>query len=63
MRFVKVLALIVGSVLLILVSMLFTGVLFQSLLGAAAVFFLVCSIGALRLMKHTKAPVEGDLLE
>ena len=43
MRFVKVLALIVGSVLLIPVLMLLIGVVFQSVLGAVAVFILLLS--------------------
>ena len=43
MRFVKVLALIVGSVLLIPVLMLLIGVVFQSVLSAVAVFILLLS--------------------
>ncbi len=42
MRFVKGLALVVGSLLLIPVSVLLIGVLFQSLLGAAVFIILPC---------------------
>ena len=43
MRFMKVLALIVGSVLLIPISVFLMGVVFQSVLGAVAVFILLLS--------------------
>jgi hypothetical protein len=47
MRFVKVLALVVGSVLLIPVSVLLIAVVFQSLLSAAAMFILLFGVGGI----------------
>ncbi len=61
MRFVKVLALIVGSVLLIPVLMLLIGVVFQSLRGAvataAAVFIILpCVVAGCEMYETRKPP-------
>ncbi len=63
MRLVKILAVVLGIVVLIPVSVLLIGALFQSYAGIAAVVILFFLVGSLRWVKNARSPGKPDRTE